>query len=882
MRVASILVGLLLTPAARAGLAGWDFRRPEDLKGWAATHDLSELTHSAEGMGLRISGPDPYTVGPRRDYPPGVPLRMIVRLRSEQSGTARIYYFTRRASEAQCVRSDMKGGDWTELRVHLPPLGSGYRIRPNLPGSSGLCVVQSIRFEEARPIPEPKWPRPVAMELKSGAPHIESGNLLLSQAGSRQEDFLLTVDGKSMAIGWNRQLIGWLDADKPAWIKVDAAARLDRQENKIVETTTVRDSGGAQWTIRRSYAPAAGSGAIDVDTSIVVDRDRKVIFLPMLGLFPGVNSFGAAKTQALFPGLEYLDNEPSSSEADVIGPASHRQVPDSLKITFPMMSVVADGRYVGLIWKQEPEFAAMFDSPDRLFDSGGHAMGVIFPGSDGANRIEGSLLPEEARTLKANEPLVLHATIIGGLAGDATAAVRQYVTLRGLPPAPHKMGTQSFSSMMAAGWLDSQVRGGNEYRHAIPGKFAPHPAADAAMFQDWLARRVADPKTKQRLTDAAREALAHVDASDYDSATVSHIGHPVQSLLYGHVEENARRAEQRGLALLARFQADGSVRYHPPENGLDLGKTNPTPEANGLAAPLVTQMLQDASVSGNRELIAQGVRLLRAMDKFSGTVPRGAQTWEVPLHTPDILASAYLVRAYLLGFELTGEQHFLEQAKYWAWTGVPFVYLTAPAEPVGPFASVPVFGATQWRAPVWMGLPVQWCALVYADAIYRLAPRDPAGPWTQIADGIVISGIQQTWPAGSDPQRQGLLPDSFSLRSQQRHDPAINPGTLMAAAARLYGGLPLYDFHRFAKSGLLVHAPGSITELSDEATATEFTVQSGWDRPYYILVAGLRSKPRVSINDVQIALREPNEYVEPAGRLVLQFSGKGRIAIQAE
>jgi hypothetical protein len=335
------------------------------------------------------------------------------------------------------------------------------------------------------------------------------------------------------------------------------------------------------------------------------------------------------------------------------------------------------------------------------------------------------------------------------------------------------------------------------------------------MFQDWLAQRTEDQALQRRLGEAAREAIAHVDPASYDAATVSHITYPVQSLLYGHVEENARRAEQMARSLLSRFESDGSVKYHPPATGNDLGKTNPTPEANGLAAPLVAQVLQLASVSGNRELIDQGLRLLRAMDKFSGTVPRGAQTWEVPLHTPDVLASAYLVRAYVLGYELSGDAHFLEEAKYWAWAGVPFVYLVAPAEPVGIYASVPVFGATQWRAPVWMGLPVQWCALVYADAIYRLAEFDPQAPWTQIADGIVVSGIQQIWPAGYDSARQGLLPDSFALRSQTRRDPAINPGTVMAAAARLYGRLPLYDFHCFPKRGLLVHAPGRIGDAHD-------------------------------------------------------------------
>ena len=128
----------------------------------------------------------------------------------------------------------------------------------------------------------------------------------------------------------------------------------------------------------------------------------------------------------------------------------------------------------------------------------------------------------------------------------------------------------------------------------------------------------------------------------------------------------------------------------------------------------------------------------------------------MPLHTPDILAAAYLVRAYTLGYEITGEPQFLEQAKYWAWTGVPFVYLVNPTDQaVGPYATIAVYGATQWVAPNWMGLPVQWCGLVYADALYRLVKYDPSGPWQQIAEGISASGVQQTWPFGSDPARQG-------------------------------------------------------------------------------------------------------------------------------
>lgn len=107
---------------------------------------------------------------------------------------------------------------------------------------------------------------------------------------------------------------------------------------------------------------------------------------------------------------------------------------------------------------------------------------------------------------------------------------------------------------------------------------------------------------------------------------------------------------------------------------------------------------------------------------------------------------------------------------------------------------------------MWFGRPVQWCGLVYADALYRLAEHTPTGPWKQLADGITGSGIQQSWPA-SDADRQGLLPDFYHLRAQAPDGPAINPGTLQANAVRFYGGPRAYDFHRFARHGFVVHAP---------------------------------------------------------------------------
>ena len=163
--------------------------------------------------------------------------------------------------------------------------------------------------------------------------------------------------------------------------------------------------------------------------------------------------------------------------------------------------------------------------------------------------------------------------------------------------------------------------------------------------------------------------------------------------------------------------------------------------------------------------------------------PRGAQTWELPLHTPDILASAYLVAAYLRGYELTGKKEYLALARRWALSGVPFVYLWGKY-PIMRYATVPVYGATNWRAPNWMGLPVQWCGGVYAYWLAKLAPYDKTLDWNDLARGILLASEQMQYPDGP---KVGCLPDIFVLAAQQRAGPSINPCALVSLRLAVAG-----------------------------------------------------------------------------------------------
>jgi hypothetical protein len=890
-----LLIALGTVSAQAQDLASFDFTKPGDAAGWRPLHDVSRVEPTAEGIRITTSGPDPYIVGGQRDLPAGRPLWMRIRLRSEQGGLGQLFYYAdqRPTNEADSVRFPVRAGVWEDIRAPLPALGPGTRFRIDPPGQAGSCVIASLAFQERTITPEPAWPAPTRPKLEAPLYGLSSGDMRLVH-GAEVGGFTVDVAGVRMAVGHTHPLIGYRKEGRVKWLDLAkvAAVSTDKQGSRLTVNTVARDEDGARWEIVQEFADTPVKGALGVRITVTVDQDRDVLFLPLMILLPGSGSFGAEKGQAIFPGLEYLDrqaSEVSSSEADISGPGARRKVPDTERITVPLMAIQARDRFVGLIWQPSDRVCALFDSPDRTFGGGGHAMALLFPGSNGLNREEASAIPYDTERLAAGKPFEAKGVLIGGKGSSVVPAVQLYVNNIPLPKPPESdVLLRNYVSLAAAGWLDSKIHGGDRFRHAWPGGFQPQPAADAAVWMEWLAAQTSAPGADRalapRLQQAARAAVAVVDLAAYNVTGVGHVRYPVASLLFGHVAENLDTAQRQAADLLGRFEPDGSIPYHKSPNGLDYGKTHFAPDANGLTAQVVSSQLQAAAACGDRTLIAEGIKRLHGLDRFLNTVPRGAQTWEVPLHTPDILASAYLVRAYTLGFELTGDQALLEKAQYWAWTGVPFVYLVNPTgQPVGPYATIPVLGATQWVAPNWMGLPVQWCGLVYADALYGLRKHDPYGPWRKLADGITASGIQQTWPLGKDPDRVGLLPDSFALRPQMRNDAAINPATLLACAQRLYNRPLVYDYRVFrgyqlAGAPLIAHAPGEIVEVGQKSGKVVFKVK-GWSvQPYRVLLVGLKSRPEVTVGGKPVA---SVEWLAAQGALAVTVTGQPTVEIQA-
>jgi hypothetical protein len=874
-----LAIGLILRVTA-AELPEFDFTGAGVAQAWGRPHDC-RLSSRPEGLRSETTGNDPYFFGPARDYPADQLLWLTLRLKSDTGGNGQVFFFDRDPTEERSVRFVAPAGEWTTVRVPLPALGPNHRLRLDPPGDRGACTVARLGFAPRVPVTPPAWPKPAAPRLAADAPKVRSGSLELAH-GRGFGDFTLQVDGRPFAAGNGSSLIGCLAEGRPQWLTLTNAAEVKAERRGLRVSLSPRDAGGANWRIEQSFTASARPGGIEVETRVTVDRDRDVLFLPLFTLLPGLGAdFGTNKTQALLAGVEYLENEESSSERDLRGPQARRQVPDSLKLTFPLMALAADERWAGLMWEGSPRIAALHDTPDRIFRAGGSAMALLFPGADPAQREDGNVLPYDGERLRAGEALVLRATLLGGQGTTVVPAVQEFVARRGLPPLPKPdFSATEFFRLAARGWLDSAIRDGDRFRHAVGPNFGSAPAADAAFYLDWLAPRVGDEALAARLKRQAAASLALVKPASFNSTAVGHVRLPAPALVYGAGAENAITALAEGRQLVGRFRPDGSLPFAAAGSAAELGSTHWSTEANGLASDVVALALEKATFSGDRQLMADALRLLHALDRFRGGVPRGAQTWEVPLHTPDILASAYLCQAYLMGFEVTGDPAWLDEARYWAWTGVPFVYLAAPnAKPVGVYSTTPVLGATQFVAPNWIGLPVQWCGLVYANALRRLAPHDANGPWVRLADGIALAGVQHTHTA-AEPDKQGLLPDSFDLRAQYRNPVPVNPATLLPLALQAYGEPAVYGFHSFRKNGWLVHAPGPVANAAETKGSARFKVSCWSTNHWQVLVNGLARTPRVELNGREIKLKPPHSFDAATGRLVLQLARPTQVVLR--
>ncbi len=732
----------------------WTFS--DGLQGWKAQNQCT--VSNAEGlMKIHSLGEDPY-LHCGANYPRG---HFILRLRARfhTSGRGSVFWETgtSRWSEKNSNTFRLQhDGKWREYEVHFSAEDQLTHLRIDPGTNTGEIEIDWIRLERETFHPLTiididSTTRSVRFHVKNNSDH--SVNFTLFEKPHTIEPFatsvieqplkknkpLESVSLELLVESWpivRRQIFihhpeietGWIEVPLDGYllrVAVDGSIARIEQQGKLIcfIGPLVHLNGKIPHLKLVSRQPEIHFQGKAI--SMTLSTTGKEISISIEGqqtcTGPVVRHLGTLE-QGLLAGLEYLSRgEKSSSRLDVETKDHLRFAPAPLKVTIPLMSYVTAKASVAMTW-EDTDLQPLYATPDFFNGSEDHYMALKGKKIDTIIRVDRSTAEQ-----------------------TALWAVKKH----GLPPLPEAPRSTAEQWNLCLQALNGPLKSEAGWGHCAGERWKRHPYADMASTIWRLTGEIPDFPNFQ-------PGGAHVKNDSIFFVT-------------GRADQWLKNKSQKVHNIIKRQQADGSFRYDGKYRRGHFENT-----ASGLCALPAVTLLDFAWMTGDKKSLEAGIRTLDYMKRFR--TPRGAQTWEVPLHTPDLLASANLVHAYVRGYELTGKKEYLEQAKKWAMSGLPFIYMWQ-RYPIMAYATPPVYGATNWQAPMWIGYPVQWVGGVYAYAITGLASYDETLDWKQLARGILHCGEQMQYPDG---EYAGLFPDAFNLEDQQRNPARINPCALVS------------------------------------------------------------------------------------------------------
>ena len=446
--------------------------------------------------------------------------------------------------------------------------------------------------------------------------------------------------------------------------------------------------------------------------------------------------------QAVLPGVEYLEaGERSSSSLDVNPDERARYAPENLWVTAPYATVVTDRCSATLLYENPLGVRVCFAVPNFLDGEETNARVNVC-----GTRLSGAV--------RFAPPEPIEASILWA------------VQKLGLPDPPKRPRTDAEEDAVHLAALErSGIKLPNGWASANGSGLAPDAVSYGSDFISTLW------ELKGELVPTPRVDPGGSNLHNYASLLLLCRGDLAKAWFNGSAKN-----------LIKKQQDDGSFRYSGPYL-----RGSSVDYASGDCGRYVAILLEHWRLTGSEESLQAGLKGLAFINALK--TPRGAQTWELSLHTPDIVAAARCSYANTLAYEATGERAYLDAARRWALSGLPFVYLWDARDGLDDgfvmrYATIPVYGTTNWIAPCWIGTPVQWCGLDYADALILLARYDDTLDWRRVAEGIVSSAERQEYPDGPFV---GTLPDSYNIAAQQRNPLNINPCVVHMLRRKLEG-----------------------------------------------------------------------------------------------
>lgn len=631
----------------------------------------------------------------------------------------------------------------------------------------------------------------------------------------------------------------WRDRDGRNW-RVETDIHVDDAiDNLIRVQTRLRSNGGRVLRFSGPMLYASTTTGEDFRSG-------------MMSANPSASLLGSR--YASFPGVEYLGpGDLSSSDAVARPPVRDQFVPNYDKVTIPYMAMADNGYVLGLLWPANAQwgdhgrhYAPMFASPNRLQRQENDLMGLFIPPPPDYG-LENRELASNPYVIGENEALTMEYAVYLAPGDDPNNALDVWLQAYGEGAFPQpESAPRSYEEQIAVSRLaytdtcwDVEKRG---WGHCVG--WDAHPSGGMLALLDIDARLASGADVQSSLRDQIRLVYDHIVATQgpfgLGRNTGCHIMVIEPVFHWGVAEATLDYWRKRARDFQSTQNPDGSWGFRPgKEEQRELGDEGEV--VSGTISRNAVFMMELARITADPVAVEVGLKAVKALNRFR--VPQGAQGWECPLASPDIMVSAQGARANLDAYKITGDEGYLEQAVYWARTGLPFIYLwNHPETPLQRYATIPIYGASFFHHN-WRGVPVQWCGLDYAYSLQMLSQYDETYPWLKIARGIVNSGMLQQLTEGP---YAGTLPDSYIDRFSLDRGPYINPENIMTNLYALEGDAFWIDSWfpgERATDALRVSANAAIGPGAEDGGRLNFIVRSPTGRLTEILVAPLDEKP---------------------------------------
>jgi len=568
----------------------------------------------------------------------------------------------------------------------------------------------------------------------------------------------------------------------------------------VVEAQFV-EGEAAPRLLRLRLTPDATAPRIALDYELTTPEAAELLAFHGPTVLAGDRAFGAQKDFAIFPGLEYLEGpEESSSTRDLAPPLNDRRVPAAFRVATPLMAVQGQDALVALLWDADQEWAPRRRRPAAQFLAPSPGAGeasvrmTLFAPSVGRHVAENDFEATEPYAVRGGQTLTLAAHLVldhrarhdstsvvngphrGGL---VLQAMQHWFDAYGLPaPSPQPRSWEAERSLSREAYLttlwDADPPGwrGHTAAASDPGlDVAPGGLLDLA---EGVPPEV-EGQLRPRLGLVLERALREQGSNAFLASNRVELG-----FFLGRTPEALKALRGFAESLLANRE-NGLWVWRPGDRE---HRTLGVPGAHTLGQAAFPSLicLRAARYTGDADLAARALAAMRQMEQYQ--VPRGASMWECPQFQPDLLAAALAIRAYCEAYRLTGDRAHLDHARYWAWTGLPFLYTwQLPNRPTMLYNSIGVMGSTYYTHS-WLGRPVVWMGLDYAYALQDLAEFDRSFPWLTLAQGITNSALWQQYTEGPS---QGLYPDSWELSENHPNPSDLSPLLILLNEYRLRG-----------------------------------------------------------------------------------------------